>query len=267
MNRVAGKTVLVTGAGRGQGRSHCQTLAAEGADVIAVDACRPIDGVPYPMSTPDELAATAELVRAQGRRVITAEVDVRDEKELTAAVADAVNELGKLDVIVANAGVVLAGTWDEITPEAWSAAIDVNLTGVWHTCRAGLGHVLDAGGGSVVITSSYAGLRGAPFLAPYVASKHGVTGLARELANELAEYHIRVNTVHPTGVSETGMRIPRLMELLDQHPKLAPAYVNALDVTMVDPIDISNAVLYLASDESRYVTGTSLPVDAGVTNL
>lgn len=267
MNRVAGKVAFVTGAGRGQGRSHCVKLAEEGADIIAIDVCGPVDGVPYPMATADDLKTTAELVRKHGRRVVTAQADVRDEAALKSAVDRGVGELGRLDVIVANAGIVVGGTWDEFTAAQWAAAIDINLTGVWHTCRAGLPHLVAGGGGSVIITSSYAGLRGAPFLAPYAASKHGVVGLAKELSNELAEHAIRVNTVHPTGVSDTGMAVPRLLELLPEHPKLAPAYNNALDVPMVDPVDISNAVLYLASDESRYVTGITLPVDAGVTNL
>jgi SDR family mycofactocin-dependent oxidoreductase len=266
VGRVEGKVALITGAGRGQGRSHAVRLAEEGADIIALDICDPIPAAHYDMATLDDLAETAKLVEQHDRRVITAAVDVRDGELLTAVVADAVAQLGHLDIVCANAGICIAGTWDTLSAEAWGTTLDINLTGVWNTCVATIGHLIAAGGGSLIITSSYAGLRGAPFLAAYSASKHGVVGLARELANELAEKHIRVNTVHPTGVTGTGMTVPDLFPLLGQNPKLANAYANALPIEAVDPIDISNAVLYLASDESRFVTGISLPVDAGVTN-
>lgn len=266
MGRVEGKVALITGAGRGQGRSHAVRLAEEGADIVAIDLAAPIPEAGYAMSGPDDLAETAELVRKTGRRVVTAEADVRDEQALTRAATDAVAELGRLDVVVANAGICVAGTWDGLPAEAWQASVDVNLTGVWHTCRATIGHLLAVGGGSLIITSSYAGLRGAPFLAAYSATKHAVVGLAKELANELAEHCVRVNTVHPTGVTGTGMTVPGLQPLLADHPQLATAYLNALPVQAVDPIDISHAVVYLASDEARYVTGTAIPVDAGVTN-
>ena len=266
MGRVEGKVALITGAGRGQGRSHAVRLAQEGADVIALDVCAPIPEAEYDMATADDLAETAELVRAHGRRVVTAAVDVRDEEAMVRATADAVAELGRLDVVSANAGICVAGTWDGLSSRAWQTSVDVNLTGVWNTCRATIGHLVSAGGGSLIITSSYAGLRGAPFLAAYSATKHAVVGLAKELANELADRLVRVNTVHPTGVSGTGMTVPALFPLLGERPELGQAYVNALPVQAVDPIDISHAVLYLASDEARYVTGTSLVVDAGVTN-
>ena len=266
MGRVDGKVALITGAGRGQGRSHAVRLAEEGADIVALDVCRPVPEADYEMATSDDLAETAELVRRAGRRVVTGEVDVRDEEGMVAAAADAVAELGRLDVVCANAGVCVAGTWDGLSSQAWRTSVDVNLTGVWNTCRATIGHLVAAGGGSLIITSSYAGLRGAPFLAAYSATKHAVVGLAKELANELADRLVRVNTVHPTGVTGTGMTVPGLFPLLAERPELGNAYRNALPVRAVDPIDISNAVLYLASDESRYVTGTQLAVDAGVTN-
>lgn len=266
MGRVEGKVALITGAARGQGRSHAVRLAEEGADIVALDVCEPIPVAQYEMSTVDDLAETAELVKAQGRRVVTAVVDVRDAEALSAAVSRAVEELGHLDIVCANAGICIAGTWDTVTAQAWQAVIDINLTGAWNTCAATIGHLIAAGGGSLIITSSYAGLRGAPFLAAYSASKHGVVGLARELSNELAEHNIRVNTVHPTGVSGTGMAVPGLFPLLEKKPQLAGAYANALPVETVDPVDISNAVVYLASDEGRYVTGIALPVDAGISS-
>jgi SDR family mycofactocin-dependent oxidoreductase len=266
VSRVAEKGALVTGAARGQGRSHAVRLAEEGADIIAFDVCEPIPVANYPMATREDLAETVSLVEKTGRRVISSVVDVRDGEALKTAVTAAVAELGHLDVVCANAGLCIAGTWDTVSTEAWATTLAVNLTGVWNTCVATIGHLIDSGGGSLIITSSYAGLRGAPFLAAYTASKHGVLGLARSLSNELADQGIRVNTVHPTGVSGTGMKVPDLFPLLGQNPKLANAYANALPVQFVEPTDVSNAVIYLASDESRYVTGVALPVDAGVTN-
>jgi SDR family mycofactocin-dependent oxidoreductase len=266
MGRVAGKVALITGAGRGQGRSHAVRLAEEGADIIAIDICEPIPAVPYPMATLEDLTETAKLVQQHDRNVITVAADVRDAEQLKTVVAEAVAQFGRLDIVCANAGICIAGTWDGVSADVWAATLDINLTGVWNTCVATIGHLIATGGGSLIITSSYAGLRGAPFLAAYTATKHGVVGLARELANELADKNIRVNTVHPTGVTGTGMAATGLFPLLEGKPKLAGAYANALPVNAVDPIDVSNAVLYLASDESRYVTGIALPVDAGVTN-
>jgi SDR family mycofactocin-dependent oxidoreductase len=267
MGRVDGKVAVITGAGRGQGRSHAVTLASEGADIIAVDICAPVDSTGYDMSTPEDLAETGRLVEEQDRRVVTVQADVRDLPALRRGVEDGVATLGRLDIVCANAGICIAGSWDSITPDEWADTIAINLTGVWNTCVATIGHLIKAGGGSIVITSSYAGLRGAPFLAPYAASKHGVVGLARELANELADNMIRVNTIHPTGVNGTSMGVHALFPLLEKHPKMAISYQNALPVESVELSDISNAVLYLASDESRYVTGITLPIDAGVTNL
>ena len=265
MSRLQGKVALVTGAGHGQGRSHAITLASEGADLLLVDVGEQPDDIGYPLATAAELAETVAMVKGKGRRVYWEHADVRDAAGLTAAIADGVRELGGLDVVSANAGVCYAESWDTADPAAWASTIGINLTGVWNTCLATIPHLIARGGGSIVITSSYAGVRGAPFLAAYTASKHGVVGLMRSLALELAEHHIRVNTVHPTGVGDTFMAgAAPLFGLLDQHPKLGSAYVNALDVQLIEPIDISNAVVFLASDESRYVTGTELKVDAGV---
>ncbi|WP_216894335.1 mycofactocin-coupled SDR family oxidoreductase [Nocardia alni] len=262
--RVAGKRVLITGAARGMGRSHAVRLAEEGADLILIDICRSLPELEYPLSSPEDLAETAALVEKLGRRAITAEVDVRDAAALASAVQDAVTQLGSLDAAVANAGVLTAGTWQNTTSEQWRTVVDVNLIGTWNTCAAALPHLVERGG-SLVNISSAAGLKGTPLHTPYTAAKHGVVGLSRALANELAAQNIRVNTVHPTGVA-TGMAPASLHQLLiDERPDLAPLFANALPVIMTEAVDISNAVLYLISDEARHVTGTELKVDAGVT--
>ncbi|OBI40352.1 3-ketoacyl-ACP reductase [Mycobacterium kyorinense] len=262
--RVAGKRVLITGAARGMGRSHAVRLAEEGADLILVDICKSLPELEYPLASVEDLAETARLVEKYDRRAITKVVDVRDVAALKAAVDDGVAELGGLDGAVANAGVLTVGTWDTTTSEQWRTVVDINLIGTWNTCAAALPHLVDHGG-SIVNISSSAGLKGTPLHLPYTASKHGVVGLTRALANELAAQNIRVNTVHPTGV-ETGMRPESLQGLLgEQRPDLVPIFLNALPTVMAEAIDISNAVLFLLSDESRYVTGLEFKVDAGVT--
>ncbi|MCX2932163.1 mycofactocin-coupled SDR family oxidoreductase [Mycobacterium sp. CVI_P3] len=262
--RVAGKRVLITGAARGMGRSHAVRLAEEGADLILVDICEWIPEIEYPLASPADLQETARLVEQHNRRAVTHVVDVRDGAALAAAVNDGVDQLGGLDAAVSNAGVLTVGTWDTTTAEQWRTVLDVNLIGTWNTCAAALPHLVSHGG-SLVNISSAAGLKGTPLHLPYTASKHGVVGLSRALANELAAVNVRVNTVHPTGV-ETGMRPESLHQVLGEgRPDLVPIFLNALPIVMAEPIDISNAVLYLVSDESRYVTGTELKVDAGVT--
>jgi SDR family mycofactocin-dependent oxidoreductase len=262
--RVAGKRVLVTGAARGMGRSHAVRLAEEGADLILVDICASLAELEYPLASREDLDETARLVEKHGRRAITRVVDIRDADALAAAVADGVDELGGLDGAVANAGVLTVGTWDATTAPQWRTVVDVNLIGTWNTCAAALPHLV-AEGGSLILISSSAGLKGTPLHLPYTASKHGVVGLSRALANELAVQNVRVNTVHPTGV-ETGMRPESLRGLLaETRPDLIPIFLNALPTVMAEPIDISNAVLFLVSDESRFVTGLEFKVDAGVT--
>ena len=265
--RVAGKVALITGAARGQGRSHALRLAAEGADVIAVDICGPVDDIEYTTATPEDLATTARLVDEAGGRVVTHIVDVRDVGGMTDAVADGAARLGRLDIVVANAGVCSIQRWDEVTPELWDTVIDINLTGVWNTCVASIPHLLEAGGGSMILVSSAAGLKGQPFLTPYVASKHGLVGIMRSLSNELAAKHIRVNSLHPTGV-DTPMLVGMvgLTDRLEVNPELGPLFHNSLPVDLLQPEDISNAVLFLASDEARFVTGLTMTVDAGTTS-
>lgn len=262
--RVEGKRVLVTGAARGMGRSHAVRLAEEGADLILVDICTSLPSIEYPLATAEELAETVGLVEAKGRRVVTHIVDVRDEEALKAAVDDGAAQLGGLDASVANAGVLTGGTWDTTTAEQWRTVVDVNLIGTWNTCRAAIPHLVDRGGSLVNISSS-AGIKGSPLHTPYTASKAGVVGMSKALANELASVNIRVNTVHPTGVP-TGMQPASLHALLhDRRADLAPIFQNALPIVMAEAVDISNAVLFLVSDEARYVTGLEFKVDAGVT--
>jgi SDR family mycofactocin-dependent oxidoreductase len=264
--RVAGKVAFITGAARGQGRSHAIRLAEEGADIIAIDICRDYGTVLYPMATEEDLAETVKAVEALDRRIIATQADVRDAAALKAAVDDGVAQLGRLDIVSANAGICTVQPWDEVSPAVWQDTLDTNLTGVWNTMVVSVPHLIAAGGGSIICTSSTAGIKGLPYLAPYVAAKHGVVGIARTMANELAAHKIRVNTVHPTGVdTPMGTGLGGLEALIGRDPNLGPIYMNALPVEIVDPRDISNAVLFLASDEARYVTGLEFTVDAGNT--
>lgn len=266
MGRVQGKVAFITGAARGQGRSHAVRLAEEGADIIAVDACQDFDTVGYAMATEADLADTVKAVEALDRRIVAVKADVRDAAALKAAVDEGVAQLGRLDIVSANAGICTVQKWDEVTPQIWADTLDVNLTGVWHTCVATIPHLLTAGGGSIVITSSTSGIKGQPWLAPYVAAKHGIVGVMRSLANELAEHDIRVNTIHPAGVDTPLVAgLGGMNQFIEQSPTMGPIFMNTMPVEVVDPVDISNALLYLASDEARYVTGLEMKVDAGCT--
>jgi (+)-trans-carveol dehydrogenase len=269
--RVEGKVAFVTGAARGQGRSHALRLAEEGADIIAVDIAGQIDSVPYKMSTPEDLAQTVKAVEALDRRIVATQADVRDYGALKGALDAGVAELGRLDIVCANAG-IFSFTTGELDEQAWRDMIDVNLTGVWHTTKAAVPHLIEGGrGGSMILTSSTAGLKGFPNFAHYVSAKHGVVGLMRTLALELAPHMIRVNSVHPTSVNTDMIQNDATYRLFApdlENPtgeQVAPRFgeMNALPINWVEPVDISNAVLFLASDEARYITGVTLPVDAG----
>ena len=264
--RLNGKVALVSGAARGQGRSHAVRLAEEGADIIAFDVCRQLETVPYPMATPEDLEETTRLVEKLDRRIVARQADVRDAAAVSAVVEEGVAELGgRLDIVCANAGIATfaENAWT-ITEDEWDELIAVNLTGVWKTLKAAIPHMIAAGnGGSIVITSSTAGIKGMARIAHYVSSKHGVVGLARTLANELAPHMIRVNTVHPTGVDTPMVVNDYMAQFLESNAEMAGNMQNALPVEMVEAVDISNAIVWLASDEARYVTGVSLPVDAG----
>jgi SDR family mycofactocin-dependent oxidoreductase len=271
--RVHGKVAFITGAARGQGRSHAVRFAQEGADIIAVDICRGFDDSTAPAATPEDLAETADMVKNLDRRIVTAEVDVRDFDALEAALDGGVEQLGGLDIVVANAGIGTRGVkLHKMREHIFDETIDVNLGGVWKTVKAAVPHLQAGGrGGSIVITSSVGGTKAYPQVGHYIAAKHGVVGLMRTFAVELGHQSIRVNTVHPTHV-----RTPLLMneptyrlfrpDLENPGPDdLAPICqsFHFLPIPWVEPVDISNAVLFLASDEARYITGVTLPVDAG----
>lgn len=270
--RVAGKVAFITGAARGQGRSHALRLAQEGADIIAVDLCEPIDTVDYPMATEDDLAETVRLVEALDRRIVARKADVRDTESLKAAVDAGVAELGRLDIVSANAGILSAGQSHELSDETWEQMIAINLSGVWRTCKVAIPHIIAGGrGGSMVLTSSVAGLRSYNGVSHYVSAKHGVVGLMKTLAQELAPHSIRVNTVNPTQVDTDMIQNEMMYHLfrpdLENPTKEQFAEASAatilLPIDWVESIDVSNAVLFLASDEARYITGISLPIDAG----
>lgn len=275
MGRVMGKVAAITGAARGQGRSHAVRLAEEGADIIAIDIAKQIGSVPYEMATSEDLAETERLVKSLGRRVVAAEVDVRDFEGLRAVFDKGVQELGRLDIVCANAGIYGHGKGDSFSEEEWDDMMAVNVKGVWHTAKAALPHLRNSGGGSIVITSSAAGVKAHANSLHYVASKHAAVGIMRGLALELSGEFIRVNAILPTNVDTQMIHNPSVWSLVG--PDIAPedrnkqslaaryATLNSMPIAWVDPLDISNAVLWLASDEARYVTGITLPVDAGCT--
>ena len=267
--RLEGKVAFITGAARGQGRSHAIRLAQEGADIIAVDICKQISTVPYPMATPEDLEATVKAVEELDRRIVAREADVRDEAGLKAAFDEGVAELGPVDIVLANAGIAPMSMHEE--HDAWQDVVDVNLTGVFNTVEIAIPSMIERGkGGAIVLTSSTAGINGigGPTRGGlgYTAAKHGVVGLMRSYANVLAPHNIRVNSVHPTGVNTPMVVNDVMQEFLQADPSLGQAMANALPVDMIEPVDVSNAILWLVSDEGRYITGVTLPVDAGYTN-
>jgi SDR family mycofactocin-dependent oxidoreductase len=263
MGTLDGKVAFVTGAARGQGRAHAVKLASEGADVIAVDLCDQIASVPYPMATADDLAATVKLVEDAGGHIVAREADVRDRASLSTALRAGLDEFGHLDIVVANAG-----------DDGWRDVIDVNLTGVHHTVEVAMPTMIEQGdGGAIVLISSAAGLVGIGGADPgsigYTAAKHGVVGLMRAYANHLARHSIRVNSVHPTGVNTPMINNEFTRQWLAQitaEADVPPDMGNALPVQVLEPDDIAEAVAWLVSDAARYVTGVTLPVDAGFVN-
>jgi SDR family mycofactocin-dependent oxidoreductase len=268
--KLEGKVAFITGAARGQGRSHALRLAAEGADIIAVDICAQIACVPYPMSTPADLEQTVAEVEALGRRIVARQADVRDSAALSAAFEDGFAELGRIDIVLANAGIAPMAVGDENPEETYATTMAVNVHGVRNTVHAAVERMIAQGeGGAIVITSSTQGLNGRAgngtgSVDGYVASKHALVGLMRSWANWLAPHSIRVNTVHPCGVA-TPMLFNDAMAAFaeacaaDNSGNLS----NMLPVDIIEAIDISNAIAWLVSDEARYVTGVTLPVDAG----
>jgi (+)-trans-carveol dehydrogenase/(-)-trans-carveol dehydrogenase len=276
MNSVAGKVAFVTGAARGQGRSHAIELAKAGADIIAVDIAHddPSLGLGYPLASAEELADTAKQVEALDRRIFTAEADVRDTASIKTALEAGVAELGRLDIVAANAGIAASSVpAHQITDDRWEQMLAINLTGVFKTCRAAVPYLIKGGrGGSMILTSSMAALRVYQGIAAYSAAKHGVVGLMKTLASELAQYSIRVNSVHPTQVN-TAMIMndetykifrPDLENPTQDDFMAASASLHALPVAVAEPVDISKALVFLASDDARLITGVTLPIDAGL---
>jgi (+)-trans-carveol dehydrogenase len=271
--RVEGKVALITGAARSQGRSHAIRLAQEGADIIAVDLCAELETVPYDLATEEDLGQTVKEVEALDRRIVAIQADVRDFDALRTAVNEGVDQLGRLDIVSAGAGISSIGVLETLDQRTWQDVLDVDLTGVWHTAKASIPHLRSAGGGSIIITNSTAGLRGLRNIGHYVAAKHGLVGLMRSLALELGPDLIRVNSVHPGCVDTVmihndafyALFAPELEESARTREVVGERMgsLNAIPVPWVESIDISNALLWLASDESRYITGVSVPVDAG----
>lgn len=263
--KLDGKVAFITGVARGQGRAHALRLAEEGADVIGVDVAAPIEGVEYPPATRADLDETVRQVEALDRRMVADVADVRNLDALKAAVDRGVSELGHLDIISANAGIDIVLPWNQATPEIVRTTIDINLIGVWNTVTASVQHLIDRGGGSIILTSSANGLKAGPFNLPYNMAKYGVTGLTKSLAMELAKDNVRVNSVHP-GAVDTPMADGALAKIDDcgkQNPNLTGMLGQWFEGSM-QPRQISDAVLWLASDESPWVTGHALAVDGGM---
>lgn len=264
--RLAGKVAFITGAARGQGRAHACAMAREGADIIAVDLAGPLPGVPYESATPADLEETVRLVEAEGRSILATRGDVRDLDHLTRIVTDGVATLGRLDVVVANAGICIPNAWDEVTPTAFKDHLDINVTGVWNTVMASAPHLVSGGGGSIVLISSYAGKKVQPFMVHYTTSKHAVTGMTRAFAAELGQHGIRVNSVHP-GAVNTMMGSGRMREALETayatNPPLGNMGTRFMNEDSATSEQIADAVLFLASDESTYITSEHLSVDGG----
>ncbi|MDA4109845.1 mycofactocin-coupled SDR family oxidoreductase [Mycolicibacterium holsaticum] len=268
MGALDGKVAFITGAARGQGRAEAIKLASEGADIIAVDICAQIASVPYPLASPDDLAVTVKLVEDTGARIVARQADVRDQAALGAALQAGVDELGRLDIVIANAGIAPM----QSGADGWRDVVDVNLTGVHHTAEVAIPTLVQQGeGGSIVLTSSVAGLVGVgsddPGAIGYVAAKHGIVGLMRIYANLLAQHSIRVNSVHPCGVDTPMINNEATRQWLGSIAEKTPQDMgNALPVQVLQPEDIADAVAWLVSDSARYVTGVALPVDAGSVN-
>lgn len=264
--RLDGKVAFITGAARGQGRAHAIKLAQEGADIIALDLAGDIPLVPYDSSSLEDLAETVRLVEAEDRRIHFEQGDVRDLAGMRAILERGVAEFGRLDIVVANAGICIPATWDETTPEMFQVTMDTNVTGVWNTVMVGAPHLVAAGGGSIILTSSYAGKKVQPFMVHYTASKHAVTGMTRSFAAELGKHNIRVNSIHPGAVNTpmgSGDMITALTHATESNPTLGAMGTPFLPSWASEAQDIANAVAFLASDDARMITAEHLSIDAG----
>jgi SDR family mycofactocin-dependent oxidoreductase len=264
--QLDGKVAVITGGARGQGRAHALRLAREGADIVVCDVAAQLKSVPYPMAEPADLEETVRLVEQMGRRCIGVVADVRDTPAMQELADRAVNELGRIDILLANAGImtVAENVWD-ISDQQWEETVGVNLTGAFKACRAVIPHMIEGGrGGSIVITSSVAGLRSYPKLTDYAAAKHGVVGLMRNLAHELGPHSIRVNTVHPTSVATPMSFNTFFGDWMSAHQELVPFMTeNVLPGGALDAADVAEVISWLVSDQARWVTGATIPVDAG----
>jgi SDR family mycofactocin-dependent oxidoreductase len=270
MGQLEGKVAFITGAARGQGRSHAITLAEEGADIIGMDLCEQVSSVGYPMSTREDLDETVRLVEKTGRRMVGVKGDVRSRADIKAALDAGLAEFGRLDIVLANAGIMAHGVEPyEHSEQAWQDSLDVMLTGTWNTLQLTAPILVEAGnGGSIVITSSTVGLR---FITTnydggydgYGAAKYALVGLMRAYAGRLAEHSIRVNTVHPTGVGSPMVMNEHFGKFAEQNPLLMVAYANALPVAMIEPVDVSRVILFLVSEVGRFTTGQTVGIDAG----
>jgi (+)-trans-carveol dehydrogenase len=271
LRRLEGKIAAVTGAARGMGRAHAVALAREGAQVLISDVGASIPSVEYDLASPSDLDETARLVEAEGERALAMQVDVRQEDELRSWIEAGIAEFGRLDIVVANAGITGYAPAHELTESAWNETIDVNLKGAWLSAKVAIPHLIEARGGSIVFISSGLGLKGLPEAGHYAAAKHGVVGLMRSLALELAPHWIRCNTIHPAGtntpMAHNQMHYSRfaggrpdatLSDVIDVYESIA-----ARPIPWTEPEDIANAVVWLCSDEARYVTGVTLPIDGG----
>lgn len=268
--RLNDRVAVITGAARGQGRAHAVRMAGEGADIIAIDIAGKLpDCVPYLPASPEDLDETVRLVEAAGRRAVTAVVDTRDHLGLREAIDAGVAELGRLDVIVANAGIAAPQIWSDITPDDFRDVMDINVTGTWNTVMAGAQHIIDGSrGGSIILISSAAGIKLQPFMIHYTASKHAITGMARAFAAELGKHSIRVNSVHPGAVNTdmgSGDMVGAIGTALESNPQLAQMMTPFLPTWVAEPEDIAEVVLWLATDDSRLVTATAMAVDQGAT--
>lgn len=269
VNTSTGRVAVITGAARGQGRSHAVALAETGVNIIAVDLCENIDSIPYPLAAKADLDETADLVRAAGADIETVVADVRNLAELRTGIDSGIERLGDVDIVVANAGVVGIGLPDPMDEQVFGDIVDTNLRGVWHTIAATVPSMVRKGtGGSIVLVSSMQGLvgrggDGSAATFAYAASKHGVVGLMRSAANAYAQHQIRVNSVHPTGVATPMIFNEHMAQVFQANPEGSAMTGNLLPVPFVEPADVTSAVLWLVSDGARYVTGVTLPVDAG----
>ncbi|MBY4039215.1 mycofactocin-coupled SDR family oxidoreductase [Rhodococcus fascians] len=266
MARLDNKVAFITGVARGQGRAHAVRMASEGADIVGVDLADELPGVAYDSATLDDLTETVRLVEAQGRKCYLEQADVRDLDRLKEVVDEGVARFGGLDIVVANAGICIPVVWSETTPKTFQDTMDINVTGVWNTVMATAHHLVERGGGSIVLVSSSAGKKMQPFMVPYTTSKHAVTGMTRAFAAELGQHSIRVNSIHPGAVMSpmgSGAMQDRIAETAASYPRLTSMNTPMLQQWAAEPDEIANVVAFLASDESKFMSAEHVTIDGG----